>query len=271
MTGNPGKAEDWDAYSADVSARKDSPEWEVLRRARSEHYRRFFSVNPNAKVLDAGCGHGEYTIFALHDRARVWAIDASEKMLSYTRQAVEWQGLQAEEISCQSIMNLPYPSNNFDIVFNLSVLECVENPELALRELIRVLRPGGQLYLDVCNATAVHWHALFRIMQFLGCGPKGKMRYFFPRELSAMVRKAGCEPVDSSGQAFCPPFSGIYTPDLRRFTILPACVIRPLDKLYLAVERFANHRWPFRLFCWHYFLRSVKRPGLSGSVSAEIC
>jgi len=262
---------DWDAYSSDVSARKDSSDWEVLRRARSEHYARFFSVKPNARVLDAGCGHGEYTTFALCDGARVWAIDPSEKMLSSTRRAVEQQGLQAEEISCQSIMDLHYPSNYFDIVFNLSVLECVEDPEQALSELVRVLRPGGQLYLDVCNAAAFHWHALFRMMQFLGFGPKGRMRYFFPRELTAMVRRAGCEPVDSSGQALCPPFSGVYTLDLRRYTVLPACLIRPLDKLYLAVEQFANHRWPFRLFCWHYFLLSVKRSGPSGSVSAETC
>lgn len=259
MMQTPKRTTDWDAYSASVAARKESPEWAVLRRARSEHYARFFSIQPEDKVLDAGCGHGEYTIFALRDGAKVWAFDTSEAMVAYTSRAVGREKLQAEEITLQSAMDIRYPDNHFDVVFNCSVLECLADPEGALHELVRVLRPGGQLYLDVCNASAIHWYALFRMMQFLNAGPSGKMRYFFPWVLKAMVRDAGCEPLNSSGQAFFPPFSGIYTADLRRFTILPDFLIRPLDRLYLTVERFANHHWPLRLFCWHYFLRSSKR------------
>ncbi|MBN2560298.1 MAG: class I SAM-dependent methyltransferase [Phycisphaerae bacterium] len=262
-------AAQWDDYATRIAARKKAPEWAVLREARASHYHEFFHIQPNAKVLDAGCGHGDYTVLALKDGARVWAIDYCETMIACTHQAIREEGLRAEDVARQSVTDIGYPDNTFDVVMNLSVLEGLTDREGALRELVRVLRPGGQLYIDVCNALSVHWHACFRAMQFLGIRPAGKMHYFTPRELKAMVRRAGCRPDSSSGTHSCPPFTGFYTTDLRRFTILPAFMIRPLDRLYLAVERRACRSWPTRLFCWHYVLRAIKLA--EGFVGSEHC
>jgi SAM-dependent methyltransferase len=256
---------DWDEYSATIARRKNSDEWAVLRTAREQHYDRFFSVNPGERVLDAGCGHGEYTMFALERGARVWAIDFSPAMLSYTEQACGAAGLQAESFTRQSVMDIQYPDDHFDVVYCLSVLECIEDPDLALRELLRVLKPGGRLYLDVCNALAVHWRFLFLCLQKLGAAPKGEMRYFRPGELKTMVRNAGGMPTRDCGQAFSPPFSGLYTADLRRYTIFPDWLIRPLDAAYLWLEKVTNHLWPFRTICWHYFLE-VRKPDGKGGV-----
>lgn len=253
------KGTDWDGYSATIASRKASPEWAVLRNARAQHFDRFFKVSGSERVLDAGCGHGEYTIFALARGARVWAIDASEAMLNYTERACHEAGLECEEASQQSVKAIDYPDGHFDVVYCLSVLECISDPELAMRELVRVLKPGGRLYLDVCNGIAVHWRLLFLVMQLIGAAPKGRMKYFFPRQLRAMVRSVGCDLVASCGQAFSPPYSGLYTADLRRYTIFPGWLIRLLDAAYLSVEKFTNHAWPFRLICWHYFLEARKR------------
>ncbi len=255
----PPDSADWDDYAQRTAARKKAPDWAVLREARASHYRDFFRIQPGERVLDAGCGHGEYTVFALRDGARVWAIDTSKAMIAHTRRSIREAGVRAEAVSEQSVLDIQYPANYFDVVMNLSVLETLNDPAAALRELVRILRPGGQLYLDVCNAVAIHWHACFRVMQFLRMGPAGHMRYFTPAELKTMVRKTGCRPIEDSGMHFCPPFSGIYTADLRRFTILPESLIRPLDRLYLAVERQARRHWPTRLLCHHYILRAVKQ------------
>lgn len=261
MSGIDDRGTDWDAYSATISERKNSPEWAVLRVGREEHFDRFFRVNPNETVLDAGCGHGEYTIFALARGARVWAIDASEKMLAYTERACADAGLTCEALSRQSVTAIEYPDDHFDVVYCLSVLECVPDPDLAMKELARVLKPGGRMYLDVCNANAIHWRFLFWCMQAVGAAPKGNMRYFHPSELRSMVASVGCEPRAECGQAFSPPYSGLYTADLRRYTFLPEWLIRPLDRLYLWMERWTNHRWPFRSLCWHYFLEAHKGHG----------
>jgi 2-polyprenyl-3-methyl-5-hydroxy-6-metoxy-1,4-benzoquinol methylase len=258
MNDSDTRGTDWDGYSATVASRKQSPEWAVLRTAREQHYDRFFTVSDAETVLDAGCGHGEYTVFALQRGARVWAIDASPAMLKYSEEACRAAGVRAEGFSHQSVMEIRYPDEHFDVVYCLSVLECISDPELALRELTRVLKPGGRLYLDVCNSRAVHWHFLFRCLQLVGAAPKGDMRYFAPSELRSMVVATGCELVADCGQAFSPPFSGIYTADLRRYTIFPEWLIRPLDKAYLWLEKVTNHRWPFNKICWHYFLEARK-------------
>ena len=250
---------DWDGYSARIASRKQAPEWKVLRDVREQHYDDFFSVRQGETVLDAGCGHGEYTVFALSRGATVSAIDMSERMIAYTKSLCEREDLPLQEISQQSVLDIQYPDDTFDTVYCLSVLECLPDPEAAVRELTRVLKPGGTLYLDVSNAIAVHWRILFIVMQLMNAGPKGNMRYFMPSTLLRMVRDSGCEPVASSGQSFLPPFSGIYTADLRRYTFLPDWLIRPLDRLYLRIERFTNRYAPFKYLCWHYMLKSEKR------------
>ncbi len=73
-----------------------------------------------------------------------------------------------------------------------------------------------------------------------------------------MTERVGCKALDSSGQIFTPPYSGLYTPDLKRYTILPEFLIRVLDRLYLRVERYVQFHKPFKWLCWHYFLLCVK-------------
>lgn len=258
MTLGSERGTDWDEYSNAIAQRKNSPEWAVLRNAREQHYDQFFSVTANEMVLDAGCGHGEYTLFALKRGARVWSIDTSEAMLSFVRSTCQHERVSAEGYSLQSVTEIGFPDEHFDTVYCLSVLECLSDPEQAIAELVRVLKPGGRLYLDVCNAYAVHWRLLFLLMQLFGAAPRGHMRYFRPGEIRAMTAAHGCHTVADSGQAFSPPWSGIYTADLRRYTILPSWIIKPLDRLYLAVERLASRTWPIRYLCWHYFIEARK-------------
>lgn len=70
---------DWDQYAQLINSRKGAPEWLVLRKARETHWQEFFSVERDEKILDAGCGHGEYSVFALQRKAKVWAFDNSKE------------------------------------------------------------------------------------------------------------------------------------------------------------------------------------------------
>ena len=46
----------WDDYAKQIYERKDSTEWEVLRKARESHWDEFFNVKEDDKILDAGWG-----------------------------------------------------------------------------------------------------------------------------------------------------------------------------------------------------------------------
>ena len=97
-----------------------------------------------AKLLDIGCGTGRFAIplaCVLND-FEVTGADASEKMLEQARakpqsDRVRWS---KEDINDQS-----FGSETFDLIFVSDVLHHIADPVAALRECLRVLRPGGWL------------------------------------------------------------------------------------------------------------------------------
>ena len=85
-------------------------------------------------VLDAGCGEGE-TLARLGDvlGERASAIDIHDECVAYTRQR-----LPHVDVSKTSVCELPYPDRAFDLVLCIEVMEHLDRPAEALRELCRV-------------------------------------------------------------------------------------------------------------------------------------
>lgn len=252
---------DWDHYAELIYSRKDSPEWEVLRKARETHWHEFFSVKKDEKILDAGCGHGEYTIFALQKKAKVWTFDYSTEMVNCTKALIDRYSLKAERISIDSVTEIPYEDDFFDQVFCLAVLDHLDpaNREKAITELNRVLKKDGHLVLDVPNRFAYHWRFVFLIMRLFKLYPKGDIHFFTPFEVNQILKQNGFKKIKTLGLTILPPFSGIYTTDLKRITFLPEFIIKPLDKIYLFIEINLRRIFFLRPICWHYFVEAKKQ------------
>ncbi len=94
-------------------------------------------------VLDAGCGEGE-TLARLEDvlGERVAAIDVLDKCVAYTKQR-----FPHVDVSMASVYELPFEDRSFDLVVCLEVMEHLDRPAEALRELSRVCR--GNLVVSV--------------------------------------------------------------------------------------------------------------------------
>jgi len=112
-----------------------------------------FDVRGCKRILDAGCGNGRYTRFLLKhaDRdATISAFDLSQRMLKRARRR-----LKSPRVSFVSadLTRLPYPDAQFDAIICGWVLEHLPDPSPGLRELARVLRPGGKLLLLVTEDT----------------------------------------------------------------------------------------------------------------------
>lgn len=93
------------------------------------------------RVLDAGCGKGRYAalIKQTAPQAEIHAVDVSDEMLKHVAPGIYTQRA--------SIQDLPYPDASFDLVYCVETLEHAPNPHAALKEMVRVLAPGGRLVI----------------------------------------------------------------------------------------------------------------------------
>jgi 2-polyprenyl-3-methyl-5-hydroxy-6-metoxy-1,4-benzoquinol methylase len=98
------------------------------------------------RVLDAGCGRGAITraLLTACPSASVVAMDLSPEMLAHVPHTVEKR--------LGSIQSLPFENGAFDVVFCVEALEHALNPEGAVDELCRVVRPGGRVLVVDKNA-----------------------------------------------------------------------------------------------------------------------
>lgn len=101
-----------------------------------------------SRVLDVGCGTGASALPAAEKIApdgRVIGVDLAEKLLALGRAKAEQQGLHNIEFRVGDMENLGFPDDHFDAVVSVFSIFFVPNMEKQVRELWRMVRPGGQL------------------------------------------------------------------------------------------------------------------------------
>lgn len=103
--------------------------------------------NPVDAFLDLGTGTGRL-LQLFHGRyRRAIGVDASRDMLAVARANIEKAGLENATIRHGDIFNLPFESGQFDLVTIHQVLHFLDNPDAAIAEAARMLRPGGRLVI----------------------------------------------------------------------------------------------------------------------------
>jgi demethylmenaquinone methyltransferase/2-methoxy-6-polyprenyl-1,4-benzoquinol methylase len=143
-------------------------------------------VSPGARVLDSCCGTGDLAIAGLQAGGRVTGLDFSEQMLERARaksDQVEW--IQGDALS------LPFPDASYDAATVGFGIRNLDDLEGGLRELRRVLRPGGRV-------------AILEITR-----PRGLLRPFYKFWFDGLV-----------------PLAGKLLPGGSAYTYLPASVRR---------------------------------------------
>jgi SAM-dependent methyltransferase len=101
-------------------------------------------VQPGEKVLDAACGTGVVAVTAARTGAQVKALDLCPVLLEHARWNTKTAGV-AIEFTEGDVEELPYPDASFDVVLSQYGHMFAPRPEVAVSEMLRVLKPGGRI------------------------------------------------------------------------------------------------------------------------------
>jgi ubiquinone/menaquinone biosynthesis C-methylase UbiE len=106
------------------------------------------------KALEIGCGSGAFTTFvatAIGSNGIVYALDIQPKMLEQLKnklKRVENKDIKNIIPVLASAYNLPFPDNSLDLVYMVSVFQEIPDKNKTLKEIKRVLKPGGLLSIS---------------------------------------------------------------------------------------------------------------------------
>ncbi|MCB5204987.1 metalloregulator ArsR/SmtB family transcription factor [Neorhizobium sp. T786] len=132
---------------------RNASEWDELRRlqisdaAVERTLLQLVGKDPVDALLDLGTGTGWILQLLSKVYRRAVGIDASRDMLSVARANLDKAGIVKASVRQGDIFNLPLEGQDFDLITIHQVLHFLDQPELAIAEAARVLRPGGRLLI----------------------------------------------------------------------------------------------------------------------------
>jgi SAM-dependent methyltransferase len=143
---------------------------------------RFLEALPQGRVLDVGCGSGDWMVFMKGLGWRVTGVDFDENAVKVAR-------ARDLDITCGALEEQNYPDNTFDAVALSHVIEHVPDPIQTLAECLRILKPGGKLAVDTPNASSLS-HRMFK-QDWRGLEPPRHLHLFSNQSLPSLLARAG--------------------------------------------------------------------------------
>jgi ubiquinone/menaquinone biosynthesis C-methylase UbiE len=179
-------------WSKVASAYDDRSNYVVGRRLRERVREELARVAPKGETLELGCGTGFFTRALATQATRLTATDLSEEMLEVARaQLSPLANLSFLRVDCCKTL---LPDSAYDGILIANVLNALREPELAVRESARMLRPGGKLLVINYTYFGLNpWRKLAYVFRFLRSYgiPDHATRAFTPDGLRKLVEDEG--------------------------------------------------------------------------------
>lgn len=157
-------------------------------------------LRPGEKILDAGCGDGFYLhLLSNLGKFELVGLDSEPRALKSATKNLKGRRVKLIE---GNILKMPFKNNSFDKIVCSEVLEHLQDDLTSLKELKRVLRPGGVLMITVPNHNypflwdPINWvlEKVFKthIKSGFWAGIWNQhLRLYYPEEIRKLIKKAG--------------------------------------------------------------------------------
>jgi ubiquinone/menaquinone biosynthesis C-methylase UbiE len=230
-----------------------------------------------AAAADVGTGAGHFAIFLAERGVKVAAIDASETMLGRVAENALRAGVAdlVEPMACDA-RRLELPTATCDLVVAIGLLPWVEHPELALAEMIRITKPGGQIIVTMDNASSLTrwldpgWHVsvrglIRRIRRHVADRADEELPVQLPApmtqsEFTRLLSNAGLVPLKFGAVGFG-PFTFLGR------SVLPNGIGLRIDRL---LQRLADYKLPWLSRIAIFYVAAVGKPAEHGGLRPSL-
>jgi ubiquinone/menaquinone biosynthesis C-methylase UbiE len=172
-------------------------------------------IDSNHTVLDVGCGNGIYIQAVAHYCTRIIGIDINDNMLFLAREKLREKGITNAQLYKQSASSVQFEDNSFDLVYSFSTLLLIPDFFLAIRQILRVLKPGGIAILDITgryNLSQIYWSRYYRSHGHFG------VNSFSHKTITELLLQLNTEVIEEHALGFTDQWK--YLPLLNHITIL---------------------------------------------------
>ena len=129
---------------------------------------------PEMKILEIGCGTGTTALIHSPFVKEIIATDFSDKMIEIATTKAAAQNISNVVFKRESVEDMDYPENEFDVIMAHSILHLVENKKEVLNKIYKSLKPGG--YFVTSTGCVGGIFKLFKPLWYLGF-KMGKLPY----------------------------------------------------------------------------------------------
>lgn len=199
------------------------------------------------RAVEVGCGSAR--LLARLGLRRPYELTAVDTSLAALQSAARTAGLAqvSMDLVCGDTLRLPFVDGTFDVVLSGGLLEHFRNPEEVLREMVRVLRPGGIFYADVVprKFSLYRVREAFRMVRSEYLLPGVFETSFGGKSYREWLSQLGCREVVVEYRGVYPPY--FATKFLKLSSVFDGTAVA-------------------RLFGWHFMIRGRKSRGLPPAI-----
>lgn len=247
MTTKPSSEPSWGAHYRLVASEKWKAKSAAMGRDVTDALVAYAHPQPGLRVLDLASGTGEPAIslaMKVGPTGHVTALDLNAELLEIATQRAQARGLTNFVTQVADAHSLPFPDESFDLVTSRFGVMFFRDPDLAFREVWRVLRPGARAcFMTWGPPQQPYWETTVGVVHrhvggdFIRPGDPDAFRFAESGSLSNVFRAAGFSSVDEETRTL--PWTWPGTPEEVWEQIQATAVAcRPM------MERLPAEKWP---------------------------